>query len=59
MMKAPSNETGTVHIGISVARKLCRKTYTTINTRTTASKSVCTISPIEALIGSVESSVIS
>ena len=25
MMNAPSSETGTVHIGMMVARKLCRK----------------------------------
>ena len=25
MMNAPSSETGTVHIGMIVARKLCRK----------------------------------
>ena len=56
-MNTPSRDTGTVSIGMIVARKLCKKTNTTISTRTIASKSVCTISFIDALIGSVESSV--
>ena len=59
MINAPSSETGTVHMGMIVARKLCRKMYTTISTSTTASNSVCTISFMDALIGKVVSSVTS
>ena len=58
-MNAPSSDTGTVTIGMIVARKLCRNTNTTMSTRITASYSVFTISSREALIGSVESSVTS
>ena len=36
-MNAPTSETGTVSSGISVARQFCRKTNTTMITRTTAS----------------------
>ena len=34
------SETGTASIGIRVARRLCRKTKTTMSTSTPASKSV-------------------
>ena len=36
----PTSDTGTAIIGMIVARQSCRKTRTTMNTRTTASKSV-------------------
>ena len=55
-MKAPISETGTVRSGISVARQFCRKMKTTMITSTIASKSVCTISLIPSLTGSVVSS---
>jgi hypothetical protein len=39
-----------------VARRLCRKRYTTSTTSTSASKKVCTTSVIEARVKSVVSS---
>ena len=54
-MNAPTSETGTVISGISVARQFCRKTKTTMMTRTTASMSVCTISLMPSSTGSVVS----
>ncbi len=36
----PISDTGTASIGMSVARQLCRKTNTTMSTRSPASKSV-------------------
>ena len=38
--KVPTSETGTASNGISVARQPCRKMYTTMMTRTSASTSV-------------------
>ena len=55
-MNAPISETGTVISGISVARQFCRKTKTTMMTRTIASNSVCTISVMPSSTGSVVSS---
>jgi hypothetical protein len=55
-MKAPTSETGTVTSGMRVARQLCRKMNTTRMTRITASNSVCTISVIPSVTGSVVSS---
>ena len=52
-------DTGTASTGISVARRLCRNTNTTITTSTTASKNVCTTSVIEARVNSVVSIAIS
>src|SRR5215831_8283610 len=40
----PTNETGTAHSGISVARQLCRKMNTTMTTSTSASNNVLTMS---------------
>ena len=45
-------------VGTSVARKLCRNRYTTITTRITASKKVCTTESIESLTKDVVSSAI-
>ena len=42
--KVPISDTGTVSIGISVARQLCRNRYTTRNTSTMASARVFTTS---------------
>ena len=58
-MNVPNKATGTVNIGINVALKLCRKMKTTKMTNTNASNNVCTIDSIDAVIGRVESSVIS
>ncbi len=58
-MKVPTIDTGTASTGISVARRLCRNTNTTITTSTTASKNVCTTSVIEARVNSVVSIAIS
>ena len=55
-MNAPTSDTGTVISGISVARQFCRKMNTTMMTRTTASKSVWTISLMPSVTGSVVSS---
>ena len=55
-MNAPISETGTVISGMSVARQFCRKTKTTMMTRTIASNSVCTISVMPSSTGSVVSS---
>ena len=44
----PISEIGTATIGISVARQLCRKRYTTASTSTIASMRVLTTSLIEA-----------
>ena len=55
-MNAPTSDTGTVSSGISVARQFCRKTNTTMITRTTASKSVVMISLMPSSTGSVVSS---
>ena len=55
-MNAPISETGTVSSGIRVARQFCRKTKTTMMTRTIASNSVCTISVMPSSTGSVVSS---
>ncbi len=55
-MNAPISETGTVISGMSVARQFCRKTKTTMMTRTIASNSVCTISLMPSSTGSVVSS---
>ena len=56
--KAPISETGTAISGIRVARQPCRKRKTTRITSTIASKSVCTISVMPSLTGSVVSSAI-
>ncbi len=45
--KVPSSTTGTAMVGISVARKFCRKRYITRNTSTMASTSVLTTSSME------------
>ena len=50
------SETGTAIIGMSVARQFCRKRKTTRMTRTIASTSVCTISLMPSVTGSVVSS---
>src|SRR5215475_733944 len=42
--KVPTNETGTAHNGINVARQLCRKMNTTMTTSTSASNNVLTMS---------------
>ena len=52
---APISETGTAISGISVARQPCRNRNTTMITSTIASKSVCTISVMPSLTGSVVS----
>ena len=46
----PSSTTGTAMVGISVARRSCRKTSITRKTRTTASISVMTTSRIERVM---------
>ncbi len=43
----PISETGTASIGMSVARALCRKRYTTSSTSSIASASVTTTSRID------------
>ena len=58
-MKAPISETGTAISGISVARQPCRNRKTTMITSTIASTSVCTISLMPSLTGSVVSSAMS
>ncbi|CAD6563480.1 hypothetical protein LMG24235_08727 [Paraburkholderia sabiae] len=58
-MNVPTIDTGTASTGISVARRLCRNTNTTITTSTTASKNVCTTSVIDARVNSVVSIAIS
>ncbi len=45
--KVPSSTTGTAMVGMSVARKFCRKRNITRNTRTIASSSVFTTSSME------------
>ena len=55
-MNVPTSDTGTASVGISVARKPCRKTKTTMMTRISASTSVLTISCMPALTASVVSS---
>ena len=45
----PTSDTGTVIAGISVARKLCRNTYTTRKTSTIASTSVVSTSRIDSV----------
>ncbi len=55
-MNAPTRATGTASSGMSVARKLCRKTKTTMTTRMSASTRVLTISRMPALTASVVSS---
>ena len=55
-MNAPISDTGTVSSGISVARQFCRKMNTTMMTRMTASASVCRISVMPSVTGSVVSS---
>ena len=45
--KVPSNTTGTAIVGMSVARRFCRKRYITRNTSTMPSNSVFTTSAIE------------
>ena len=57
-MKAPISETGTAISGISVARQPWRNRKTTMITSTIASTSVCTISLMPSLTGSVVSSAI-
>ena len=54
--KVPTSDTGTASSGISVARKPCRKTKTTMMTRISASKSVLTISSMPSVTASVVSS---
>ena len=54
--KVPTSDTGTASSGISVARQPCRKTKTTMMTRTSASNSVLTISLMPSLTASVVSS---
>ena len=46
--KVPRITTGTASVGISVARRLCRKISITITTRTIASISVWTTASIES-----------
>ena len=58
-MKVPTIDTGTAITGISVARRLCRNTNTTITTSTSASKKVWTTSEMEARVNSVVSIAIS
>ena len=48
--KVPSRTTGTAMVGMSVARKLCRKRYMTKKTRMIASISVLTTSSMEILM---------
>ena len=55
-MNAPTSETGTVRSGMSVARQFCRKMKTTMMTSAIASKSVCSISLMPSVTGSVVSS---
>ena len=50
---APTSETGTASIGISVARQLCRNRNTTSSTSSSASKKVCTTSSSEAVMNTV------
>ena len=54
--KVPTSDTGTASSGIRVARQPCRKTKTTMMTRTSASNSVLTISWMPSLTASVVSS---
>ncbi len=54
--KVPMSETGTATAGISVARHPCRKTNTTMITRTIAINSVSTISRIPSVTERVVSS---
>ncbi|MCY1443711.1 hypothetical protein D9M71_601380 [compost metagenome] len=51
----PTSETGMARIGISVARRFCRKMKTTSITSTSASKKVCTTSSIETSTNTVVS----
>ena len=57
-MKVPTSDTGTASSGIRVARKPCRKMNTTMTTRSSASKSVLTISWMPSLTASVVSSAV-
>ena len=54
-MNVPTSETGTASSGMSVARHPWRNRNTTMMTRTMASKSVCSISLMPSVIGSVVS----
>ena len=53
--KVPSSTTGTAMVGISVARKFCRKTNITMKTRPIASIRVWTTSSIETFTNGVVS----
>ena len=53
--KVPSRTTGTAMVGISVARKFCRKRYMTKNTKMMASNSVWATSSMEILTNGVVS----
>ena len=55
-MNEPTRATGTASSGISVARKPCRNTKTTMTTRIRASNRVLTISSMPTLTASVVSS---
>ena len=57
-MNVPTSDTGTASSGISVARKPCRKTKTTMTTRMIASTSVLTISLMPSVTASVVSSAV-
>ncbi len=54
-MNVPSSATGITSVGMIVARKFCRKTSITINTRPMASASVRTTSAIDAVMNGVVS----
>ena len=51
----PTMDTGTAIIGMSVARQFCRKTSTTMTTRTIASSSVWKTSWIDSSMNGVVS----
>ncbi|MCY1250206.1 hypothetical protein D9M72_638190 [compost metagenome] len=53
--KVPISDTGIARIGISVARRFCRKTKTTSITRISASTKVCTTSSMDTLTNTVVS----
>jgi hypothetical protein len=55
-MNAPMSATGTTSVGISVARKLCRNTSMTMNTRTTAATRVKMTSSMACVMKVVASS---
>ena len=51
----PINETGTAIRGMTEARQVCRKTMTTMTTKTMASSNVCTTARIEPRTNTVGS----